>query len=79
MPGSIDPSKSTQVAQALYGAADGPADEQRSLIGAPLEDSSLASLPRASHPRFTTVDHLAVADRQLDDVRAPFAVPPREC
>jgi hypothetical protein len=28
---------------------------------------------------FTMVDHLAMADRQLDDVRAEFAVPPREC
>jgi hypothetical protein len=28
---------------------------------------------------FTIVDHLAMADRQLDDVRAQFAVPPREC
>jgi hypothetical protein len=28
---------------------------------------------------FTLVDHLAMAHRQLDDVRAEFAVPAREC
>ena len=28
---------------------------------------------------FTMVDHLAMADRQLEDVRAQSAVPPREC
>ncbi len=28
---------------------------------------------------FTMVDHVAMADRQLEDVRAQFAVPPREC
>jgi hypothetical protein len=28
---------------------------------------------------FTTIDHLAIADRQLEDVREEFGVPPRAC
>ncbi len=28
---------------------------------------------------FTTIDHLAIADQLLEEVRARFAVPPREC
>ena len=28
---------------------------------------------------FTTIDHLAIADQPLDEVRARFGIPPREC
>jgi hypothetical protein len=28
---------------------------------------------------FTTVDHLALADQPLEDVRASFGIPPRDC
>ena len=28
---------------------------------------------------FTMIDHLAIADQPLEDVRAHFGVPPREC
>jgi hypothetical protein len=28
---------------------------------------------------FTTIDHLAIADEPLDEVRARFGIPPREC
>jgi hypothetical protein len=59
----IDPTKAKDVVETLAAAAD--------VDAGPTDEQRSGD--------FTTVDHLAMADCQLDDVRAQFAVPPREC